>query len=181
MYEEGDGRLLSELVILILCLWTRGSEQVLRRRGGYHICQTVLYDLSGGCSAAPAGTESGPDAGTAAPDRVGKASPSVSIFARAPLCQNTCRHCRCKLCDIATDHDDHICCNCEQRQLFPERIPKWEISDQPICDSWCQECATQRCCTRGAHKYHLCMKCERRGVVFLAPARGEDPWAAKED
>ena len=52
----------------------------------------------------------------------GKASPSVSIFSRAPLCPNTCRHCRNKPCDIATDHDDHICYNCEQRLLFPERI-----------------------------------------------------------
>ena len=57
----------------------------------------------------------------------GKASPSVSIFSRAPLCPNTCRHCRCKPCDMATDHDDHICYNCEQRILFPERIPKWEM------------------------------------------------------
>ena len=122
--------------------------------------QDTTLPSFGGCSAVPAGTGSGTaDAGTAAPGRVGKASPSVSIFARAPLCPNTCRHCRCKPCDIATDHDDHICYNCEQRQLFPERIPKWEILDLPICDSWCQECATQRCCTRGAHEYHLCMRC----------------------
>ena len=60
--------------------------------------------------------------------RVKKASPSVSIFAPAPFCPNTCRPCRCKLCDVATDHDDDICHNCEQRQLFPERIPKWERS-----------------------------------------------------
>ena len=110
-----------------------------------------------------------------------KASPSVSIFSRAPLCPNTCRHCRSKPCDIATDHDDHICYNCEQRLLFPERIPKWETQNLPICDLWCQECATQRCCTRGSHKYHLCMQCERRGVVFLAPDGGEDPWAANDD
>ena len=80
----------------------------------------------------PAGTGSETaDAETAAPGRVGKASPSVSIFASTPLCPNTCRSCRCKLCDIATDHDDHICFNCEQRQLFPERIPKSEIPDLP--------------------------------------------------
>ena len=60
-----------------------------------------------------------------------KASPSVSIFSRAPLCPNTCRHCRNKPCDIATDHDDHICYNCEQRLLFPERIPKWETQKLP--------------------------------------------------
>ena len=41
----------------------------------------------------------------------------MSIFSRAPLCPNTCRHCRSKPCDIATDHDDHICYNCEQRLL----------------------------------------------------------------
>ena len=111
----------------------------------------------------------------------GKASPSVSIFSRAPLCSNTCRHCRSKPCDIATDHDDHICYNCEQRILFPERIPKWEMQKLPICDLWCFECATQRCCTRGPHLHHLCMECERRGVVFLAPAGGEDPWAANDN
>ena len=101
----------------------------------------------------------------------------VSIFSRAPLCSHTCRHCRCKPCDIATEHDDHICFNCEQRILFPERIPKWEMQKLPICDLCCLECATQRCCTRGPHQHHLCMECERRGVVFLAPAGGEDPWA----
>ena len=94
---------------------------------------------------------------------------------------NTCRHCRNKPSDIATDHDDHIRYNCEQRLLFPERIPKWETQKLPICDLWCQECATQRCCTRGSHQYHLRMQCERRGVVFLAPAGGEDPWAANDD
>ena len=144
---------LSELAILT-CLWTRGSEQVLHRRWASHLHQTVLpvqgyiqlrpQDTTlpsfGGCPAVPAG--------------------SVSIFARAPLCPNTCRYCRCKPCDVATDHDDHICYNCEQRQLFPERIPKWEIPDLPICDSWCQECATQRCCSRGAHGCHLCMRCD---------------------
>ena len=55
--------------------------------------------------------------GVAVREGGGKASPSVSIFSRAPLCSNTCRHCRSKPCDIATDHDDHICYNCEQRIL----------------------------------------------------------------
>ena len=67
------------------------------------------------------------------------------------------------------------------RFFVSERIPKWETPSLPICDSWCQKCATQRCCTRGTHEYHLCMQCERRGVVFLAPAGGEDPWAANDD
>ena len=109
----------------------------------------------GGCPTATTGTENEPthtDAATMGGG--GKASPSVSIFSRAPLCPNTCRHCRSKPCDIATDHDDHICYNCEQRLLFPERIPKWETPNLPICDSWCQECA---------------------------PDGGEDPWAAHDD
>ena len=38
----------------------------------------------------------------------GKASPSVSIFSRAPLCPNTCRDCKNKPCDIATVHDEQI-------------------------------------------------------------------------
>ena len=121
------------------------------------------------------------DSVTAALCRVGRASPSVSIFARAPVCPDTCRYCRCKPYDVATVHDDHTCYNCEQRQLFPERIPKWEIPDLPICDSWCQACATQRCCSRGAHASHFCMRCERQGVVFPASAGGGDPWAEKED
>ena len=127
----------------------------------------------------PAGTGSEPaDSGTAAPGRVGKASPSVSIFARAPLCPNTCRYCRCKPCDVATDHDDHTRYNCEQRQLFPERIPKWEIPDLPICDSWCQACATQRCCSRGAHGCHLCMRCERQGFFLARSCLGQVPGGA---
>ena len=43
-----------------------------------------------------------------APCRAGKASPSVSIFARAPVCPDTCRYCRRKPCDVATVHDDHF-------------------------------------------------------------------------
>ena len=136
----------------------------------------------GGCPPATAGTENQTtQTDVAIMGGGGKASPSVSIFSRAPLCPNTCRHCRCKPCDIATDHDDHICYNCEQRLLFPERVPKWETQNLPICDLWCQECATQRCCTRGSHQYHPCMQCERRGVVFLAPVGGEDPWPANDD
>ena len=38
----------------------------------------------------------------------GKASPSMSIFSRAPLCPNTCRHCRNKPCDIATDYEGQL-------------------------------------------------------------------------
>ena len=45
----------------------------------------------GGCPAATAGTENGPaDTEAATLGRVGKASPSVSILSRAPLCPNTC-------------------------------------------------------------------------------------------
>ena len=130
-----------------------GNEQELRRRGGHHTCTSQCclskdisnYDLRTPhfpplavalvtlvCLHEPA------DSVSAAPCRAGKASPSVSIFARAPVCPDTCRYSRCKPCDVATVHDDHTCYNCEQRQLFPERIPAWELPDLPICDSWCQ-------------------------------------------
>ena len=139
---------------------------------------TTLPSFGSGPPATAATTDENLSTEVAVRDGGGKASPSVSIFSRAPLCSHTCRHCRCKPCDIATEHDDHICYNCEQRILFPERIPKAEMQKLPICDLWCRECATQRCCTRGPHQHHLCMECERRGVVFLAPAGGEGPWAA---
>ena len=141
---------------------------------------TTLPSFGSGPPATAATADENLSTEVAVRDGGGKASPSVSIFSRSPLCSHTCRHCRCKPCDIATEHDDHICYNCEQRILFPERIPKWERQKLPICDLWCRECATQRCCTRGPHQHHLCMECERRGVVFLAPAGGEDPWAASE-
>ena len=125
--------------------------------------QDTTLPSFGGCPTVPARTGCEPaDSVSAAPCRVGRASPSVSIFARAPVCPDTCRYCRCKPCDVAV-HDDHTCYNCEQRQLFPERIPTWELPDLPICDSWCQACATQRCCSRGAHASHFCMRCERKG------------------
>ena len=38
---------------------------------------------------------------------LGKASKSVSIFARAPLCKDTCRYCRTQPCDVGIEHDDH--------------------------------------------------------------------------
>ena len=126
-----------------------------------HLHQSVL-PVQGYILPARTGCEPA-DSVSAAPCRVGRASPSVSIFARAPVCPDTCRYCRCKPCDVATVHDDHTCYNCEQRQLFPERIPKWEVPDLPICDSWCQACATQRCCSRGAHASHFCMRC----MIFL--------------
>ena len=71
----------------------------------------------------PAGTGSEPaDSGTAAPDRVGKASPSVSIFTLAPLCPNTCRCCRCKLYDVATDHEQRHCFQNESPSERPSGI-----------------------------------------------------------
>ena len=121
------------------------------------------------------------DVAQAAPRRVGKASPSVSIFARAPVCPDTCRYCRRKPCDVAIAHDDHTCYDCEQRLLFPERIPAWELPQLPVCDSWCQKCSTQRCGLRDAHESHLCMRCERKAELSPAPAGGGDPWAEKDE
>ena len=110
---------------------------------------TTLPSFGSGPPATAATADTNLSTEVAVRDGGGKASPSVSILFRSPLCSHTCRHCRCKPCDVATEHDDHICFNCEQRILFPERIPKWEMQKLPICDLWCHECATQRCCTRG--------------------------------
>ena len=74
--------------------------------------------------AATAGTENGPaDTEAATLGCVGKASSSVSVLSRALLCPNTCRHCRCKPCDIATDHDDHICTIVSKGNCFLNEFP----------------------------------------------------------
>ena len=111
-----------------------------------------------------------------APRRIGKASPSVSIFARDPLCKNTCRYCRCRPCDVGVEHDDHTCYDCEQRRLLhPEGVP----GATPGCESWCTQCTSQRCAVRGLHELHVCMGCER-AMTFPTPVGGGDPWAAPE-
>ena len=75
------------------------------------------------CQSAPGCTGDTDAAEQPAPRRIGKASPSVSIFARDPLCKNTCRYCRCRPCDVGIEHDDHTCYDCEQRLLHPEGVP----------------------------------------------------------
>ena len=75
-------------------------------------------------SQSPSSDKAVPDSGRQpAPRRIGKASPSVSIFARDPICKNTCRYCRCQPCDVGVEHDDHTCYSCEQRLLHPEGVP----------------------------------------------------------
>ena len=133
---------------------------------------TTLPSFGSGPPATAATTDENLSTEVAVRDGGGKALPSVSIFSRAPLCSHTCRHCRCKPCDIATEHDDHICYNCEQRILFPERIPKWEMQKLPICDLWCRECATQRCCTRGPHQHHLYAWSVKDEELSSSPPRG---------
>ena len=82
-----------------------------------------------------------------APRRIGKASPSVSIFARDPLCKNTCRYCRCRPCDVGIEHDDHTCYDCEQRLLHPEGVPgaPWQPPLMPGCESWCTQYLSTMC------------------------------------
>ena len=108
-----------------------------------------------------------------APRRIGKASPSVSIFARDPLCKNTCCYCRCRPCDVGVEHDDHTCYDCEQRLLHPEGVPgaPWQPPLTPGCDSWCTQCTSQRCAVRGLHDLHVCMGCERT-MTFSTPVHG---------
>ena len=73
--------------------------------------------------APPGGASATDDATQTAPRRLGKASKSVSIFARALVCKDTCRYCRARPCDVAVDHDDHTCYDCEQRLLNPDGEP----------------------------------------------------------
>ena len=117
-----------------------------------------------------------------APRRIGKASPSVSIFSRDPLCKNTW-YCRCQPCDVGVEHDDHTCYSCEQRLLHPGGVPgaPWQPPLTPGCGSWCAQCTSQRCAgaARGLHELHVCMDCEHT-VKVSTPGRGGDPWAAPE-
>ena len=98
-----------------------------------------------------------------------------------PLCKNTCRYCRCRPCDVGIEHDDHTCCDCEQRLLHPEGVPgaPWQPPLTPGCESWCTQCTSQRCAVRGLHDLHMCMGCER-AMTFSTPVGGGDPWAAPE-
>ena len=123
-------------------------------------------------------TDSG---GQPAPRRIGKASPSVSIFSRDPLCKNTCRYCRCQPCDVGVEHDDHTCYSCEQRLLRPGGVPgaPWQPPLTPGCESWCAHCTSQRCAVHGLHELHVCMDCEHT-MKISTPGGGGDPWAAPE-
>ena len=123
------------------------------------------------CQSAPGSTGDTDAAAQPAPRRLGKASPSVSIFARDPLCKNTCRYCRCRPCDVGI----------EQRLLHPEGVPgaPWQPPLTPGCESWCAQCTSQRCAVRGPHDLHVCMRCER-STVYPTPVGGGDPWAAPE-
>ena len=82
---------------------------------------TTLPSFGSGPPATAATTDENLSTEVAVRDGGGKASPSVSIFSRAPLCSHTCRHCRCKPCDIATEHDDHICYNFVSRGYYSLR------------------------------------------------------------
>ena len=136
----------------------------------------------GFASQSPSGDKAGSDSGgQPAPRRIGKASPSVSIFSRDPICKNTCRYCRCQPCDVGVEHDDHTCYSCEQRLLHPEGVPgaPWRPPLTPGCKSWCAHCTSQRCAVRGFHELHVCMSCEH-AMKISTPEGGGDPWAAHD-
>ena len=118
-----------------------------------------------------------------APHRLGKASKSVSIFARDPLCKDTCRYCRRRPCDVGIEHDDHTCYDCEQQLLHSERAPgdSWRLPLLPGCESWCHRCTSQRCAVRELHDLHICMQCENLPAAHSTPVRGGDPWATTPD
>ena len=146
------------------------------------LCTTTTLPAFGlDCQSSSGGnvvTESGEQP---APRRIGKASPSVSIFSRDPLCKNTCRYCRCRPCDVGVEHDDHTCYSCEQRLLHPDGVPgaPWQPPLTPGCESWCVQCTSQRCAVRGLHELHVCMDCEHT-MKFSTAVGGGDPWAAPE-
>ena len=81
-----------------------------------------------------------------APRRQGKASKPVSIFARAPVCKESCPYCRARPCDVAVDHDDHTCYDCEQRLLNPDGEPGalWRPPLLPACELLCYRCEVVR-------------------------------------
>ena len=92
-----------------------------------------------------------------APRRQGRASRPVSIFARAPVCQNSCTYCKACPCDVADEHDDHTCYDCEQRKLNPagDTNAPWRAPQLPACELTCDHCSRQKCCLRYLHDVRL--------------------------
>ena len=111
------------------------------------------------------------------PRRQGKASKPVSIFARGPV------YCRTRPCDVAVEHDDHTCYDCEQRLLNPDGDPTapWRPPLLPACDLLCDRCSRQKCCLRELHDFHACGRCECLPPVDPTPVGGGDPWAAEDE
>ena len=120
-------------------------------------------------------------AAMATPRRLGKASKSVSIFARDPFCKNTCRYCRKRPCDVGITHDDHTCYDCEQQLLHPEGVYTGQLPLLPGCESWCSRCTSQRCAVREPHDLHICMRCEYLPTALPTPVWSGDPWASTPD
>ena len=106
----------------------------------------------------------------------GRASRPVSIFARAPVCQESCTYCKACPCDVADEHDDHTCYECEQRRLNPGRDPNapWRAPQLPACELTCDHCSRQKCCLRYLHDIHACYWCDRRPRSVPAPTGGGD-------
>ena len=82
---------------------------------------TTLPSFGSGPPATAATADTNLSTEVAVRDGGGKASPSVSIFSRSPLCSHTCRHCRSKPCDIATEHDEVTCASIVSRGYYSLR------------------------------------------------------------
>ena len=96
---------LQSALVISISRWIPGNEQVLHHRGGLHLCSSQCCQSKGIHPFTTSGHHTplfwkwlwstrGDASGTvdteqAAPRRVGKASQSVSIFARAPVCPVT--------------------------------------------------------------------------------------------
>ena len=142
-----------------------------------------LPDFGTPCRSSTVGTCDTETAARTAPRRLGKASKSVSIFVRDPLCKDTCRYCRRRPCDVGCEHDDHTCYDCEQQLLYPEGVPgaPWQLPLVPGCESWRHKCTSQRCAVREPHDLHICMRCEHLPAAHPTPVRGGDPCTTTPD
>ena len=105
--------------------------------------------------------------------RQGRACRPVSIFASAPVCRESCVHCKACPCDVAEEHDDHTCYNCEQRMLNPAGDPNapWRAPRLRACELICDHCSRQKCCRRCLHDIHACYWCDRNGLTLPTPPK----------
>ena len=87
------------------------------------------------------------------------------------VCRESCVHCKACPCDVAEEHDDHTCYDCEQRMLNPAGDPNapWSAPRLPAHELICDHCSRQKCCLRYLHDIHACYWCDRNGLTLPTP------------